>query len=689
MKLKEIRGISSRRIEALGEAGIKTAGDLLNFFPRRYIDRRRTLPIGNLTGFGEEVTVIGKITHIYTAGRGRKRRLEVTLEDDSGKLKGVWFRGIEFYRKTLKTGQLVAFFGTVKQFGRSLSMAHPDVEKLSDEDQAQNVANIVPVYPGSKFFKNTYITSHLLQQWILNVLDSIRIDEFLPPKILNRLELPEREQAYRMIHAPENLPEFASAQQRFKFEELFLFQLSLMRLKFEIQERPSAMVMDQIGTFTRRFFNDILPFELTGGQKSALHAIKEDLNSGRQMNRLIQGDVGSGKTVVAVGAILMALDNGYQAAFMAPTEILAEQHFRTLRNYLDPLGINIRLLVGNQKSSLREDILTDIASGRCHITVGTHAIIQKEVRYARLGLAVIDEQHRFGVLQRGEMLQKGSNPHLLVMSATPIPRSLAMTIFGELDVSVIRELPAGRIPIRTAIRGESSREKVYNFVDKVIRQQGQAYIVYPLVEESEALDLKDATMGYEQIKHRFPGTGVGLLHGRLAADEKDRVMRDFLDNKIQILVSTTVIEVGVDVPNATLMIIEHAERFGLSQLHQLRGRIGRGNRQSYCILMVGFKQSKEARTRLKAMETTSDGFKIAETDLELRGPGDFLGTRQSGLPDFRLANIVEDQELLLAARDEAIRIIHDDPDLKQPEHQSLKRAFEPFYRARSKFYQMS
>jgi ATP-dependent DNA helicase RecG len=406
------------------------------------------------------------------------------------------------------------------------------------------------------------------------------------------------------------------------------------------------------------------------------------------MNRLIQGDVGAGKTIVAIGALLMALDNGFQTAFLAPTEILAEQHYRTLADHLKGLDINVRLLVGGQKSKLRMDVLTDLEGGGCQIVVGTHAIIQEDVRFHKLGLAVIDEQHRFGVKQRAELLNKGSHPHILVMSATPIPRSLAMTVYADLDISIIKGLPAGRKPIKTAIRGNKKREGVWDFVRTEVNDGGQVYVIYPLVEESEALDLKDATAGYENIKKRFPNFNVGLLHGRMKSDEKDAVMKAFIANEIQILVSTTVIEVGVDVPNASVMIIEHAERFGLSQLHQLRGRIGRGERQSYCILMPDVKVSKAGAFRLKTMEETNDGFKIAEADLKLRGPGDFLGTKQSGLPDFKVADIVEDQFILAQAKEKAKVLIQKDADLDLPEHQSLKKIFEPYHKEKAEFYGM-
>lgn len=689
MKLTDLKGLSEKRLKALNKEGIHSPADLMYLFPRRIIDRSNLLPINRLSGNGEEATVTGVIRSVDEAGYGRRKRLEAIIQDETGTIKAVWFRGISYFKKSLHPGQIVALFGTVKRYGRYLSIAHPDLERLSDPDDSSDVATLVPVYPGSQELKKAYITSPLLQKWNLELLQRHRFHEFLPDDIRKHHRFPERQEALYMMHRPDSMPAFFSALRRFKFEEFFLFQLGLAQLHTQGQKRHDGILMKQPGEYTHRFFNEILPFELTEGQRSALSAIKTDLKSGYVMNRLLQGDVGAGKTIVAIGGMLMALDNGYQAAFMAPTEILAEQHYRTLNKYLSEMDINVRLLVGNQKTSLRRDILTDISAGTCQITVGTHAIIQKEVQYARLGIAIVDEQHRFGVMQRAELQQKGQQPHLLVMSATPIPRSLAMTLYGDLDVSVIKELPSGRKPVRTAVRGESSREDVYKFVSSMLREGGQAYIVYPLVEESEALDLKDATMGYEHISERFPQYRVGLLHGRMSSDEKDQVMRDFIANKVQILVSTTVIEVGVDVPNASLMIIEHAERFGLSQLHQLRGRIGRGSRQSYCILMADYKQSKEAKTRLKTMASTNDGFKIAEVDLQLRGPGDFLGTRQSGLPDFRVANIVEDQEILAIAKEEAQRIMDSDPDLAYPEHQVLKHAFEPYLKEKARFFGIS
>lgn len=688
MKLTDLSNLSSKRLEALSTEGIHSVKDLLNFFPRRYLDRSNTQKIKYLAGSGEEVTVAGKVIDINMAGYGRKKRLEVIVNDGTGEVKGVWFRGVGYFKKYFKEGETVAFFGVAKRYGKSISIAHPEVDKISSEGDLDSFSRIFPIYPGSKALSKARITSKLVQNWMEQVLKGLTANEFIPEHLISEMKFPQRQQAYRMIHFPETHNEHKNALNRFKFEELFLFELSMEKINHTIKERGDGHVFSKTGKYTKTYFTELLPFELTDGQKTSLTEIKKDVRSGTQMNRLIQGDVGAGKTIVAIGAMLLALDNGFQTAFLAPTEILAEQHYRTLSDHLKELDINIRLLIGSQKKALRTDILTDIEGGNCDIVVGTHAIIQKSVRFHNLGLAVIDEQHRFGVKQRADLLNKGSHPHMLVMSATPIPRSLAMTVYADLDVSIIKDLPAGRKPIKTAIRSNKKREDVYNFVEQEVEDGGQVYVVYPLVEESEALDLKDATAGFEKLKKRFPDFNVGLIHGRMKTEEKDETMKAFIDNEIQILVSTTVIEVGVDVPNASIMIIEHAERFGLSQLHQLRGRIGRGERQSYCILMPDVKISKSGKFRLKTMEETTDGFRIAEADLKLRGPGDFLGTKQSGLPEFKFADIVEDQFLLSQAKEKAKDILTEDPQLQLPQNKSLGTVFFPYFKEKVKFYGM-
>ena len=486
----------------------------------------------------------------------------------------------------------------------------------------------------------------------------------------------------RAIHFPKSQDELARAKERLKFEELFFIQLLLAQMRHS-REQIAGPPLGPPGDHMQEFVHEVLPFELTGAQKRALKDVIADTQSGQQMNRLVQGDVGSGKTVVAVAAMMHAHDSGYQSAFMAPTEILAEQHYQSLVKYLRPMGLLPHLLVGGQRKSEREAVLKDLAEGRVPVVVGTHAIIQDGVDFDNLGLAIVDEQHRFGVQQRATMFEKGERPHMLLMTATPIPRSLAMTLYGDLDVSIMDEMPAGRKPVDTRIRSEKRRGEVYRFLENHLNAGEQAYVVYPLVAESEKMDLKDAENGYDTLSEHFPDHTVGLVHGQMTSDQKDAAMRRFKDGTIDLLVSTTVIEVGVDVPNATVMIIEHAERFGLSQLHQLRGRVGRSDLQSYCILMAGHKRSNEAKQRLEAMEETTDGFEISEVDLKIRGAGDFFGTRQSGLPDLKMADITRDQDILAQARTAAFDLVEDDPDLTDDAHQRLKAHYERYYARRS------
>ena len=690
MNLSKLTGLSSIKLDALAKEGIHHAQDLLFFFPRRYLDRSNVQKIEQLRGLGEEVTVAGTITHIGEQGFKAKKRLEIVVKDETGGIKAVWFKGAYYMKKRFTVGQKIALFGTVKQFGRHLSMAHPETDDISKESDLADFSTIVAIYPSGQHFHKARVYNSNIQQWMAQLLNhpslSHIIPEFLPEYILSSYGFPNRTEAIRAIHNPGSHDSHKQALKRFKFEEFFLFQLSMERIHSERLAAKAGPSLTKNTPNTRHYFEHILPFELTFGQKKALRDIQDDVRSGRQMNRLIQGDVGAGKTVVAMGALLMAVDNGFQGALVAPTEILAEQHYATLKEAFSQLNLSIRLLVGGQKVGLRRDVLTDIEGGGCDIVIGTHAVIQKEVRFHNLGMVVIDEQHRFGVQQRAALLQKANNPHMLVMSATPIPRSLAMSLYADLDISLIKGLPEGRKTIRTAIRSEKKRTDVYHFVEQEIKDGGQIYIIYPLIEESEALDLKDATAGYEKICERFPSAQVSLLHGRIPSEEKDAIMQSFAKGEIDILVSTTVIEVGVNVPNASVMIIEHAERFGLSQLHQLRGRIGRGSRQSYCILMPDHAVSESGAVRLKTMERTTDGFKIAEVDLKLRGPGDFLGTKQSGLPDFRFGDIIQDQDLLELAKKQARELMEQDFLLSKQEHLELKHFFESYHREKQQFY---
>ncbi|CAN5299442.1 ATP-dependent DNA helicase RecG [soil metagenome] len=685
MKLTDLSKLSTKRELALRSFGIQSTVDLLYFFPRRYIDKSDIKPIRMLSDSDEPVSVLGKVEAIQIQGYKQKRRLEVRITDNTGSLKAIWFKGWKYVISQFKEGDLVSLFGKAKCYGSWVSMAHPDLEVLESRDEIDKYKTLIPVYPSGKALSKAYITHKLIASWVQEALNTAKVNEFLPDQILKQYNFPHRKKALYTMHQPESHKEAHQTLERFKYEELFLFELSMAMIKHK-QRAKSVGPTLQPGALTKRFFNQVLPFELTDGQKSALSEIREDIGTATQMNRLIQGDVGAGKTVVAIGAMLMALDSGYQATMMAPTEILAEQHFHTINNYLKPLDVNVRLLVGGQKKSLREDILTDIEGGSCNIVVGTHAIIQEQVNFHKLGLAVIDEQHRFGVKQRNEMLQKGDHPHLLVMSATPIPRSLAMTVYSDLDISVIKDLPGGRKLIKTAVRTDKEREKIYQFIEKTVAGGGQVYVIYPLIEESEVLDLKDATMGFEKLKRRFPEIPTGLLHGQMKTEEKESVMNAFAEGRLKMLVATTVVEVGVDVTEASVMVIEHAERFGLSQLHQLRGRIGRGTRQSYCILMPDRKLSESGRFRLKKMVETTDGFEIAEADLKLRGPGDFLGTKQSGLPEFRYADIVDDRLLLEQAKTDAWKIIKNDPELEKDEHIALKKVFVPYFKKRAEYF---
>ena len=690
MNISKLTGLSSIKLDALAKEGIHHAQDLLFFFPRRYLDRSNVQKIEQLRGLGEEVTVAGTITHIGEQGFKAKKRLEIVVKDETGGIKAVWFKGAYYMKKRFTVGQKIALFGTVKQFGRHLSMAHPETDDISRESDLADFSTIVAIYPSGQHFHKARVYNSNIQQWMAQLLNhpslSQIIPEFLPEYIRRSHDFPSRTEAIRAIHNPSSHNAHKLALKRFKFEEFFLFQLSMERIHSERLAAKAGPSLTKNTPNTRHYFEHILPFKLTPGQKKALRDIQDDVRSGRQMNRLIQGDVGAGKTVVAMGALLMAVDNGFQGALVAPTEILAEQHYATLKEAFSQLDLSIRLLVGGQKVGLRRDVLTDIEGGGCDIVIGTHAVIQKEVRFHNLGMVVIDEQHRFGVQQRAALLHKANNPHMLVMSATPIPRSLAMSLYADLDISLIKGLPEGRKTIRTAIRSEKKRSDVYHFVEQEIKDGGQIYIIYPLIEESEALDLKDATAGYEKICERFPSAGVALLHGRIPSEEKDAIMQSFAKGEMDILVSTTVIEVGVNVPNASVMIIEHAERFGLSQLHQLRGRIGRGSRQSYCILMPHHAVSESGAVRLKTMERTTDGFEIAEVDLKLRGPGDFLGTKQSGLPDFRFGDIIQDQDLLELAKKQARELMEQDFLLSKQEHLELKHFFESYHREKQQFY---
>ncbi|MFQ5571378.1 MAG: ATP-dependent DNA helicase RecG [Rhodothermales bacterium] len=677
-------GVGPRKARVLTEAGVHTFRDLLHYFPRRYLDRSTTTPVRALDEHGPAVTVVGTVLASGIVPGRRARRFELIFEDEHGdKMKGVWFQGVGWISKVFKNGDRVAFHGKVQKYGRQFSMTHPDFDKLDDDGPALDTGRIIALYPGSAKLQKAGLTNRTFRRVIYGLFKEhgLKIPDILPGWMKERYDLIDGRVALRSVHFPKSHAELGQARERLKFEEFFFIQL-MLGLTRQTRQTVAGAVFGDPGAYYHRFLDEVLPFDLTGAQRRSLDDIIRDTQSGHQMNRLIQGDVGSGKTVVAVAAMLHAIDNGYQGAFMAPTEILAEQHYANLQKYLDPLGLETRLLIGGQRKLLREEILADIAEGRAHVVVGTHAVIQDTVAFHNLGMAIVDEQHRFGVMQRAELFSKGEHPHMLLMTATPIPRSLAMTVYGDLDVSIMDEMPAGRKPIKTMLRSEKRRGEVYQFLREQLREGRQAYVVYPLVEESEKLDLKDAENGYEKLQEEFRPYRVDLIHGRLFSYEKEEAMDRFKNGETDILVATTVIEVGVDIPNATVMIVEHAERFGLSQLHQLRGRVGRGGAQSYCILMADYRRSPEAEQRLNAMVQTNDGFKISEMDLKLRGAGDFFGTRQSGLPDLKIADITQDQALLIRAREAAFDLLRRDPHLRDEEHAEIRAYYERYYAGR-------
>ncbi|WP_404812564.1 ATP-dependent DNA helicase RecG [Capnocytophaga canimorsus] len=671
-----LRGVGTQRAELLkSELGIHQFQDLLNLFPNRYIDRTRFYKISELQNNSAEVQIVGKIIHLKTVSSGNNNRLVATFTDDISTMELVWFKGIKWLRDTLKINEPYVIYGKINWFNGAFSMPHPEMDLVADFNQTMG-NTIQPVYPSTEKLSKRGITNRVIRQLMQNLFQDVgkAFYETLPYSILSSLNLISKSEALVNIHFPKSQELLGKAQTRLKFEELFYIQLQLVRKNILQKQRFKGFTFDKVGEVFSDFYNNRLPFSLTQAQKRVLKEIRNDVGSNAQMNRLLQGDVGSGKTIVALMAMLLAIDNGFQACLMAPTEILASQHFQSISELLEGSSVTIALLTGSTKNSQRKIIDEQLQEGSLQILVGTHALLEDKVKFKNLGFAIIDEQHRFGVEQRSKLWKKNHRPpHILVMTATPIPRTLAMSVYGDLDISIIDELPPGRKPIQTVHRYENHRAKVYEFIKKEIDQGRQAYVVYPLIEESESLDFKNLTEGFEYIENSFPRPKyqISMVHGRMKPAEKDAEMEKFKQGITQIMVATTVIEVGVNVPNASVMVIESAERFGLSQLHQLRGRVGRGNQQSYCILLTGNKLGSDSLTRMQTMTQTNDGFQIAEVDLKLRGPGDLMGTQQSGVLALKIADLVKDQTLLRAARAEAIQLLKSDPELKTPENRTV------------------
>ncbi len=671
-----LAGVGPHRKDTLAsQLGIRTWGDLMEYYPYKYVDRSKVYLISELTGDMPFVQIKGKILSFETfAADRRQKRIVAHFSDGHGVADLVWFRGGQYALKNYKVGEEYIVFGKPTAYMGRYQFAHPEMERAAD--LSLNDMGMQPYYMTTEKMKNVGMTSHTIGKLTKTLVGKIpegALPETLLPAQVSRLHLISREDALRKIHYPRSLDDVQRAQVRLKFEELFYVQLNILRYTTEHRKKYQGYVFAHVGDTFNRFYRDNLPFELTGAQKRVMHEIRDDLRSGRQMNRLLQGDVGSGKTLVALMAMLLALDNGFQACMMAPTEILAEQHLTTLRDFLKGMDVRVELLTGIVKGKRRRKVLEGLADGSVDILVGTHAIIEDNVVFRRLGMAVVDEQHRFGVAQRAKLWAKSDKPpHILVMTATPIPRTLAMTIYGDLDVSVIDELPPGRKPIVTLHKYNNQATSLYSGIRKQILEGRQVYIVFPLIEESAKLDLQNLEEGYKTLCEVFPDLRLSKVHGRMKPAEKEAEMQKFVSGETQILVSTTVIEVGVNVPNASVMVIMEAQRFGLSQLHQLRGRVGRGAKQSYCILVTGYELSQETRKRIDIMCETNDGFRIAEADLKLRGPGDLEGTQQSGIAfDLKIADIARDGQLVQMARDEAQRIIDGDPDCNKPENARL------------------
>ena len=683
LNIKYLPGVGPKRAELLNkELEIFTYLDLLHYYPYKYIDRSKTYKISEIDGSMPYIQLRGRIVSYNTHGEGARRRLTALFSDGTGVIELVWFKGIRYITDRYKPGTEYTLFGRPTLFNGKFNIAHPELDPI--DDRIDNTTGLQGYYTTTEKMKNAFLNSKALQKMIYTLLAGIQepLPETLPAPVIAHRQLMGLTDALRNIHFPVSINHLRRAELRLKFEELFYLQLHILRYTRLRNQKLGGFRFDHIGDYFNNFYHHILPFELTQAQKRVIKEIRADMGSGRQMNRLLQGDVGSGKTLVALMSMLIAVDNGYQACLMAPTEILATQHYEGLKAMVDPLGLRIELLTGSVTKKRRVPILDGLLTGEVNLLIGTHALLEDTVNFANLGFVVIDEQHRFGVEQRARLWNKNKiPPHILVMTATPIPRTLAMTVYGDLDVSVIDQLPPGRKPIQTLLQYDNRRAQLYAALRKQLQMGRQAYIVYPLIQESEKSDLKNLEEGYDLIREAFPEYQVCMVHGKMKAAEKEAQMQRFVSGEAQIMVATTVIEVGVNVPNASVMIIENAERFGLAQLHQLRGRVGRGAEQSYCILMTSYKINQDTRKRLELMTETNDGFRIAEADMQMRGPGDMEGTQQSGIAfNLQIANLAKDGQILQAARDEANALLDSDERLERPENyivrKELNRIFE-------------
>lgn len=678
--IEYLKGVGPERAKTLqSELNISNFEDLLNYFPFRYIDRSTYYKINEIVASSAEIQSIGKITQISEIGQGKGKRLVGKFSDETGSIELVWFKYTKWLKETLQNliQQPLVIFGKPTEFNKGITIIHPEIEKA--ENASTMPVGLYPVYSSTEMLQKKGISNRIMQKLMLQLSGEIKMmEENLSEEIRTRFFFPTRIDAYRHLHFPKTAEELKSAEKRFKFEEFFFLQVGFLHKKINHNLKFKSFPFDKIGENFHSFYQNQLPFELTNAQKKAIKEIRNDLKKPIQMNRLLQGDVGSGKTIVALLTMLIAVDNGFQTALMVPTEILAQQHYQSIKILIENSTIKVDLLTGSTLAKKRKEIFDQLESGELDILIGTHALIEDNVIFKNLGLTIIDEQHKFGVAQRSKFLQKNRlPPHVLVMTATPIPRTLAMSLYGDMDISVIDEFPPGRKPILTVHRKDKDRLAMFQFLKEEIKKGRQIYIVYPLIEESEKLDYKDLMDGYESISREFPlpEFAVGIVHGKMKPADKDFEMQRFAKGETQILVATTVIEVGVNVTNASVMVIESAEKFGLSQLHQLRGRVGRGADQSYCILMTKDYLSEEAFERISTMCRTQDGFEVAEVDMQLRGPGDLMGTQQSGLLNFKLANLSKDQEILKAARFMAEKIMDEDPNLTRTEHLPIKNYY--------------